>query len=886
MRRLRDRLFRLATGRATHAADLDEELALHLDLLTEELLEGGTDPAAARREAERRFGDRRRIGKTVNAIDTRARRATGRRESMQRLVQDVRIAFRALLRQPGFALSGVLIVALGIGAATAMFTVLNTAFLRPFGYPDAGRMVYLWERSKSGGRMAVAGPNATDWSAETRLFPVLAYFASWQTILSGAGEPEYLAMAFVSRPFATVLGLKPLAGRWFSEEEARQGGPPAVVFGEALWRRRFGGDPGIIGKGVRLDGALVTVVGIMPRAFDFPTGSQLWRPAEPHNDGTSRTAHNWRVIARLAPTVSVEVAQRDLSVLTRRLVESEKGGEDFIATGALVVPFRDQLIGDSKKVLLLLQGAVLLVLLIAAVNLTNLTLARAVRRQSEVGVCLALGARRIDIIRRFAAENLLITLAGGAAGLFLAGVLRGLLGRWIGRMLPFVSDLSLDRRVAAFALALAVLVGLASSLAPAWRASRGLMGFTVSRGGTAGRSNRRLIDTLMGAEVALAVVLVSGAGLVGKSLLRLSGVDPGFAVADRAAVRVPLRAGPGSPTPTPLAVSQAYDRLLAEVRARPGTIAAGATSALPLWSDNPNGSAEVEGTPSATGGPPAVADFRIVSPDYFRTLEIPVRKGREFQESDATGSLYVAVVNEAFVRKYLDSGDPLSRRVRFPGMDSGEDRWAGIVGVVGDTRQFGLADQPAPAIYYSLLQRETGRPISVVVHSSQPVAVVLADLKSRLAALDRSMPFIGSAWTEIVHESLALPRIRSVLLGIFAAIALLLSAVGIAAVVGFAVAQRTREIGLRIAVGAPANAITRNGVVRAARPVVAGLLVGVAGALALGRLAGSLLFELKPGDPMTLAGAVAITLAVALLAAYLPARRATRIDPLIALRSE
>lgn len=879
------RLFRLATGRATDAADLADELGLHLDLLTEELIESGLDPVAARRAAELRFGDRRRIGKTVQAIDARARRATRRSESMKRLLQDVRIAFRALLRQPGFALSGVLIVALGIGAATAMFTVLNAAFLRPFAYPEADRMVYLWERNKAGNRMAVAGPNATDWSAETRLFPQVGYFALDQTILSDAGEPEYLRGAYVSRPFASVLGLTPLAGRWFSAEESRRGGLPVVVLGEGLWRRRFGADAGIIGRSVQLGGVPITVIGIVPRSFDFPTGTELWRPAEPYNDGTSRTAHNWRVIARLAPTVSVETAQRDLSVITNRLVENEKGG-DFVATGALVIPFRDQLVGDSKKVLLLLQGAVLLVLLIAAVNLTNLTLARAVRRQGEVGVCLALGARRLDIIRRYAAENLLITLTGGVAGLFLAGVLRGLLGRWIGRMLPFVTDLSLDRRVAVFALVLAILVGLASSLAPAWRASGALMGFTVTRGGTAGRSNRRLIDTLMGAEVALAVVLVSGAGLVGKSLLRLSGVDPGFAVADRVVVRVPLRAREGSPTPTRLAVTQAYDRLLTEIRAQPGTIGVGATSALPLWSDTPNGSAQVEGTPSATGGPPTVADFRIVSPDYFRTLEIPVRKGREFQESDATGSLYVAVVNEAFVRKYLSGGDPLGRRVRFPGMDSDDDPWASIVGVVGDTRQDGLANEPAPAIYYSLLQRGTGWPVAVVVHSSQPTAVVLADLKARLTALDRTMPFTGRVWSDIVRESLALPRIRSVLLGIFAAIALVLAAAGIAAVVAFAVAQRTREIGLRIAVGASAGAITWNGVIRAARPVVAGLLVGVAGALALGRLAGSLLFELKPGDPMTLIGAVAVTLGVALLAAYVPARRATRIDPLIALRSE
>ncbi len=882
--RLRGRLFRLATGRATHASDLADELTLHLDLLIEELIGEGMDPVGARREAERRFGDRYRIAKTVQVIDARARGATRRTEHMQRLLQDIRIAARSLIRQPGFALGGVLIVALGIGASTAMFTVLNAAFLRPFAYPDADRMVYLWEMSNKGTRMSVADLNVTDWSTETRLFPRLGYFSGTQVILSETGDPEYLRGAYVSRPFADVLGLKPMTGRWFSEDEARKGGPPVVTIGEGLWRRRFGADPSLVGKIIHLDGEPVTVVGIMPRTFNFPSDADLWRPAEQRIRGTSRTAHNWRVVARLAPGISAETAQRDLSAATRRLVADEKP-DDFVATGALVIPFRDQLLGDSRKVLLLLQGAVLLVLLIAAVNLTNLTLARAVRRQGEVGVCLALGARRGDIIRRFAAENLLVTLTGGAAGLLLAGVLRGLMGSWIARMLPFVKDLPLDPRVAGFAMALAVLVGLASSLAPAWRASGGLLTFTVTRGGTSGRSSRRLIDLLMSAEVALAVILVSGAGLVGRSLLRLSGVDPGFAVAGRAVMDLPLRTGAGSPTPTEESVALAYDRLLAEVRARPGTIAAAITSALPLWSDNPNGSAQVEGTPSANGGPPTVADFRIVSPDYFRTLEIPLRKGREFQESDVVGAPYVAVVNEAFVRKYLGADDPFGHRVRFPGMDSGNDPWAAIVGVVGDNRQDALVNQPEPAIYYTYRQR-LGWGHALVVHSSLPIESVLADLKTRLAAVDKSLPFTGRAWSDVVHDSLALPRIRSVLLGVFAAIALLLSAAGITAVVAFAVAQRTREIGLRIAIGAPATAITMNGVVRAARPVLAGLVVGVAGALALGRLAGSLLFELKPGDPVTLLGAVGVTLTVALVAAYVPARRATRIDPLIALRAE
>jgi predicted permease len=881
------RLFRLATGRPTAEADLQDELGLHVDLLTEELIAAGMDPDVARREAERRFGNREAIGRFVRSIDRGAHRDRRRRESLRQARQDVWVAVRTLVRQPFFALGGVTLVALGVGAATAMFAVLNAAFFRPFGYPEADRLTYVWEVTDNGHRMRVAGPNAADWSRETRLFSALAYFGTDQAILTGDGEPEYVQAAYVSRPFAPALGVVPLTGRWFSAEEARAGGPPVAVLSEGLWRRRFGGDPSLVGRPIRLSGALVTIVGVMPRGLGLPVGATVWLPAEPHNDGTSRTAHNWQVIARLAPGVEPAAAERELSALTRRLVADETGGRDFIAASAALVSLRDQLVGgESRKVLLLLQGAVLLVLLIAAVNLTSLTLARAVRRRGEMGVCLALGAQRVDVIRRFATENLLLTLSGGALGLLLAALLRGLLLRWVSRMLPFVEALPLDGRVAAFAIGLAVLVGLGSALVPAWRVSRTAATPVASRGGTPPRESHRLINGLMAAEVALAVVLVAGAGLVVKSLWRLSAVDPGFAVAGRAVALVPLHTGQGSITPTKESLAAAYDRILTELRARPGTILVAATSALPLWGDSPNGSAQIEGTPSAAGGPPAVSDFRVASPDYFRTMEIPVRQGREFQETDTPGSTYAAVVNEAFVRRYLDGGVALGRRVRFPGMDSDEDPWATIIGVVGDTRQDGLAVEPVPAIYYTYRQRPYDTPMTIVVRSTLPPTPVLADMRAAIAGVDRGIPFVGRSLNEVVQRSLALPRIRSILLALFAAIALLLAAAGIGAVVAFAVAQRTREIGLRIAVGAPPAAITREGVRRAAGPVLVGLIVGVLGALGLGRVLRGLLFEMAPGDPATLLGAGAFTLGVALLAAYIPARRARRVDPLTALRAE
>jgi predicted permease len=879
------RLFRLATGRSTAEADLEEEVRLHLDLLTEELVAEGMDPAAARREAERRFGDRDPIGRSVRAIDRGAHREHRSRESLQLWRQDVRIALRTLLRRPFFAGGSVGIVTLGVGAATAMFTVLNAAFLRPFAYPDPDRVVFAAEMSNHGHRMAVAGPNAVDWGKETRLFAQLAYYYIDQGVLAGEGEPEYVQVAFVSRPFAAVLGAMPIAGRWFTPEETRPGGEPVAVIAEGLWRRRFGAEPGLVGRTIRVSGRAVTVVGIMPKSLALPVGAQLWTPAEPFNQETSRTSHNWRVIARLAAGVDRAGAERDLGALTRRLVAAEPGGKDFIAVGAALVPLREQLVGESGRVLLLLQGAVLLVLLIAGVNLTNLTLVRAVRRQEEMNVCLALGARRSHVLRRFASENLLLTLAGGGLGLLLAALLRGLLVKWVTRMIPFVDSLPLDRRVAAFAVGLAVLLGLVSALIPAWRlGGTGIAPGT--RGGTLSRGSDRLINVLMAAEIGLAVTLVAGAGLVVRSLSRLGGVEPGFEVPGRTAAVVPLQVREGTAIPTKEALAAAYDRLLGELRTRPGTISVAATTALPFWSYDPNGSAQVEGTPSATGGPPAVADFRIVSPGYFRTMGIAIRRGREFEETDRPGAPYVAVVNEAFARLYLGDGEPLGRRVRFPGMDSDADPWADIVGVVGNTLQVALAAEPAPAVYYSYRQRPYGTPMTVVLRSTLPSPAVLADLRAAIARVDRGVPFVGRTLSEVVDRYLAAPRIRSVLLALFAAIALVLAAAGIAAMVAFAVAQRTREIGLRLAVGAPPGAIVRQCTLRTLGPVLGGLTAGVAGALGLGRLLRSQLFELGPGDPATLAGAVLVTLAVALVSAFLPARRARRVDPLTALRAD
>ena len=879
------RLFRLATGRSTEEADLDEELKLHLDLLTEELVEAGMEPAAARREAERRFGDREPIGRFVRSIDRAARRDRRRRESLQLWGQDLRVALRSMARRPLFALGSVAIIALGTGAATAMFTVLNAAFLRPFAYPDPDRLAFVWEVSQRGHHMAAAGPNATDWARETRLFSELAYFQNDQAVLTGLGDPEYLQVAFVSRPLASALGVQPLAGRWFGAEEARPGAAPVAVLSEGLWRRRFGADRAVIGRTIQMSGTAVTVVGVMPRQFALPVGAQVWLPAEPRNDGISRTAHNFRVIARLAPGVDRAAAERELGALTRRLVATAPGSEDFKAQGAAIVPLRDELVGESGRVLLLLQGAVLLVVLIAGVNLTNLTLVRAVRRRDEVSVCLALGARPGHVLRRFASENLLLTLAGGGLGLLLALLARGLLLTWVGGMIRFVGALPLDWRVAAFAVGLSALLGLGSALIPAWRVS-GSEIIHATRGGTLSHGSDRLIRTLMAAEVGLAVSLVAGAGLVVRSLWRLGGVEPGFETAGRTVAQVPFRVQEGSSIPDKAALAAAYDRLLGDLKLRPGTIAVAATTAMPFWSDTPNGSAQIEGTPSATGGPPAVSEFRIVSPGYFRTMGIPLRRGREFEEADAAGAPYVAVVNDAFVRRWLGGGDAIGRRVRFPGMDSETDRWADVIGVVGDTRQEGLAAEPEPAIYYSYRQRPYERPMTVLVRSTRPAPAVLADLRAAIARVDRGIPFVGRSADEVVARSLALPRVRSVLLVLFAAIALLLAATGISAMVAFAVEQRTREIGLRLAIGAQPAAIVRQCVARTAGPVLAGLIAGVAGSLALGRLLRTLLYGIAPNDAMTLAGAAVVTLGIALLAAFIPARRARRVDPLTALRAE
>lgn len=879
-------LFRLATGRSRVEADVEDELELHRALAEEELLRQGVAPGDAARRAADELGDRAALSRRVLAIDRVRERRMRRAEVIGKWQSDLRLARRGFRRDPWFTAAAVLLVALGVGANIAVFSILNAAFVRALPYPDADRIVTVVE-TRQGRGMAVAGANLRDWQRSANEFAHLAGYYITDAVLTGAGAPETIATAVASRTFPAVLGIDPMLGRWFDAEEAVAGGAPAVVLSEGYWRDRFGADPDVLGRQVRVDGLAATIVGVMPRRVDFPVGAQIWMPAERWDDGPSRTAHNWRVIGRLRAGVDPETATRSLSVFTRQIVAGE-GDSDFLADGARVTPFRQTLLGQSPRVLGLLQGAVGLLLLIAVLNLTALLLARAAKRQGELVMLRTLGATRIDLIRRFVVESVLLTAAGVALGVAAWLPLRAALVRAIDRIVPFVRTLPIDLPFLAFIAGLVLVVGIVAGVVPALWAAR-----SVEDGSAARPSHRivgpsRVLQTLIGVEVAATFVLLAGAGLLSRSLARMLDQDLGFRSEGRVVIPLPLPVDAGNLVGDlerrGLVLEAARERLAAI----PGVASVALTTAVPLQGGSPNGGGMIQGEPSSTGGPGATADFRVVSPGFFEVLGIPVTRGRDFTAHDRAGAARVAIVNDAFVRTYLPGGDPLGRLVRMPGMDivsSGED-WAAIVGVVGDVRQEGPGVEPDPTMYFPLGQRPQLRLVSAVARVDGPPGPVLRAAQGELARLDPEMPFDGILLAHALNDVVAVPKLRTIVLGVFASAALLLAGVGLFGVVGFIVLRRTREIGVRLALGAPRTNVAGTAFGHALRPVLLGLLAGVAGALALGQVVRGFLFEVSPGNPVVFGGAAALVLSTAALACIGPIRRALAVDPATVLRSD
>ncbi|MBV8856406.1 MAG: ABC transporter permease [Acidobacteria bacterium] len=812
---------------------------------------------------------------------------------MRTLLRDVRYAVRTLLRQPGFAAVSVLTLALGIGANTAIFSVIDAALLRPLPYREPERLVHLWEtkRSRDFERREASYPDLLDWRAQGQeVFEGLAGYTPRPFTLADAGEATRTRGAAVTANFFDVLGVSAAAGRTFFEGEDGLEGKRVAVISHGLWQRRFGGERGAVGREVTLDGQAYTIVGVLPAAFNFALlgDTEVWTPLAPPPEVAARRYQHWvKVIGRLKQGVTLEGAQAHLATVASRIERDDPGAHAGV--GLRAVPLREEFVGSVRPVLFVLLGAVGFVLLISCTNVANLLLARAAARQKEVAIRAALGASRWRVVRQLLTESVLLSLAGGAAGLVLAlwgvDVLVALIPAAQRTQMPYLQSLSLSRDVLLFATGLSLLTGVLFGLTPALSASRTDLQGALKEGGrsTVSRGGRRLRDLLVVTEVALALVLLVGAGLLLKSLVTMLRVDPGFDTRGLLTLRVAL---PPARYPEGDKAVRFYEEVLRRVSAVPGVRGAALTSNLPLAGEGGTGTPQIVGrsTPAAEL---TEAHLRTVSANYFEVLGVPLVAGRPFAERDGANAPPVLLVNKTFAERVFPGEDPLGRRVTFKFTN---EKQFEIVGVVGDEKVTSLDARTTPVIYFHSRQDSYFDSAALVLRTDAPDPLALAPaVRGEVRALDPEVPvYAVQTLEQLVAGSPAafLRRYPAYLTGVFACVALLLALVGIYGVVSYAVAQRTHEIAVRVALGARSRDVLRLVLGHGLLLALGGIALGALGALALTRLISGLLFGVSAADPAVY-GLVALLLAaVALLACLVPARRATKVDPIVALRYE
>ncbi len=826
----------------------------------------------------------RSLGAVPDALDVRSSPRFG-----EGLGADLSYGLRMLRKSPGFTLVAVLLLALGIGATTAIFSVVNGVLLAPLPFSDPASLVLVWEHAyKRDRERNVVGPfNFLRWRERAKSFSSMSAFVGWAANLAAdEGEPERVGIGYVSADLFSTLGVSAARGRVFTPEDGIPGNDKVVLLGDGIWKRRFGADPGIVGKTLRVDGAEVTVVGVLPPGIDFASpqagGSiQIWNPiafTEAHREARGRYM---TVMARLAPGVTLEQAQDEMK---RIAADLEKENADFNAGwSANVFPLKPELVRDVRGSILILFAAVGAVLLIACANVGNLLLSRAMTRERELSVRAAIGAGRFRILRQLLIESLLLAVVGGALGLALAEVFRRALLSVLPSELPAFVTIGLDSRVLAFTLAMSVATSLLFGLLPALQVSRLDLVEPLKEGARGGASapRRKLKSALVAIEVALAVVLLVATGLLVRSFHTLSQVNPGFQPSGLTAVQINL-AGPRYETEE--SQSAFFSQALANVREIPAVERAGAISWLPLGSGL--GSATSYRVPDKPDPPPGeerVADVRMVDGDLFRAMEIPVLEGRAFDERDRADSRKVVIVNETLARSVWPGESAVGKTVE---MNWGDDLVAEVVGVVGDVRLVRL-DGAARATLYWPESQLTNNFMSIIVRGKDGRRPAAAELRSAISSVDPELPLTSIQEMEtVVSGSLGRPRMTLTLMSVFGGVALVLAAIGLYGVVAFSVSQRVREIGLRMALGASAKDVSRLVLREGLKLALVGVALGVAGALLLARFLESLLYEVEPRDPMTLAAIAVLLVGVALLASYFPARRASRIDPFRALRTE
>jgi putative ABC transport system permease protein len=858
--------------------DIEDELRLHLDMEEQANIQRGMKPEEARLAALRSFGNVGRITDLAYEV-----RGGGMLESIW---QDLRFAVRTLRKNPAFSIVAVLTLALGIGANTAIFSVVNTVLLKPLPFKDSNRLVIVWETNQQKGqqRDQVSSGNFADWQNQNQSFEDSAAYFNWTNNLTGLDYPERLKSALVTGSFFQTLGVNAALGRTLQPDDAQTDRDNVVVLSDGLWKRRFGAAPDIVGNTITLSRTAIVVVGVMPPDFRFPDkNTDLWLPFTLTSRHLQDRAGKFlKVVARLKPGIDIRQAQVDLDTIAGHLEQHYPATNT--GCGVRISPLQSDEVRDIEPTLLVLLGVVGFVLLIACANVTNLLLTRAASRRKEMAVRSALGASRGRLLRQLLAESLLLSLAGGAVGLFLAQMGVQVLTSLTLAEIPRLDQIGVDGLVLGFTFAACILTSLICGLMPAVSASKTDLQDALKEGGRGltGSSSRRLRHLLVVFEIALSLVLLVGAGLMISSFLRLQAVAPGFDSESMLTMTMWL---PGSKYPQSQQQTEFFQQVIDRVKAVPGVQSVSAIQDLPLRRNRMGFEFFIENRPLPSSDEKQDAAYRVIGPDYFRVMSIPLIAGRDFSERDNRESPPVLIINQTMAR-YWEDENPIGKRIRFGGDDA---PWYEIVGVAGDIKHMGLDEEEGPAIYQPHAQKTFDflRWMTLVVRTSTDPMSLAGTLRTQVQALDNDQPVYEIAtMNDILSQSVAKPRFSTLLLGLFAVVALSLGAVGTYGVLAFTVAGSTREIGIRMALGARPIEVHRLVFGQGLKLVISGVVLGLVAAFALTRILSSLLFIIEPTDPLTFASIPLLLIVVAMLACWIPARRATKVDPLEALRYE
>jgi len=871
-------------------AEMDEELRAHFENHVEKLVASGLPREEAVRRTRLEFGG-------YEQIKEECRDARGV-SFLETLTRDVRYSLRVLRKNLGFSAVAILTLALGIGANTALFSVIDSVLLRSLPYQDPAGLVTIWEKTSqfANAHNTVSPPDFLDWSSRNDAFSGMAAIADERDNLTGIGDPQEVIVQLVSANFFSVLGVNPLMGAGFTLENGQQGHENVVILSYGLWKERFAADGAIIGKTILLNGHAQTVVGVAPESFHWfikegsLTGAkpQMWAPLvfpQEYHD-RKNVGRFLTVVARLKPGVTLSQAQSQTDTIAVQLAQEYPDYNGHWGTS--VVALRDQISGDLRPALLILFGAVGFVLLIACANVSSLLLARAANREREMAVRTAMGASRWRIARQLLTESLLLAVIGGGIGIALVvwGT-NALLAASPGNLLD-LRAVSIDGRVLAFAAGATLLAGLLFGFLPSYISAHASISETLKEGGrssSAGRRRRIVRSAFVVAQIGLALVLLAGSGLLIRSFIRLAGVDPGFDASHLLSFKVSLPSSKYSTDPARLAF---FEQLLERISRLPGVRSASTNSYPPFSGLGPSTAVHILSKPAQSLMELPDATVCVVGHDYFRTMEIPLRAGRTFSQEELAQDRHVVIVNQAFADKLLSGENPLGQRavIFMHSLVEAQETPSEIIGVVGDVRQMGLNTPAEPAVYWPHPELVYSSMTVVVRTAGDPLSLVSA-LRNELQQMDRELPMAGVTTMEhVMSESLARSRFTMLLLGIFAALALVLASIGIYGVIAYSVAQRTQEFGIRMALGADRRAVLRLVLGEGTFLTLCGIGIGIVAAFTVTRLMAALLYGISATDPLTFFMVALLLAAVALVACYIPARRATRVDPIVALRYE